>query len=58
MRDENGRDLANWRPDDRPCPRCGKPTEIGDWWDDPPEQGGACIGTLHRCTACDWSDSR
>lgn len=53
-------DLANWRPDpnDRPCPQCGAATMVGDWWDDPPELGGGCIGTLHKCTQCDWFDRR
>lgn len=46
---------ANWREGDRPCPECGAPTETGDWWDDDEANGGAMIGTLHRCTKCDWS---
>jgi hypothetical protein len=29
-----------------------------DWWDDPPENGGACIGVRVRCTECGWSEDR
>lgn len=58
LRDADGNDLTNWRDNDQPCPRCGAPTLIGNWWDDPPELGGECIGTLHTCTRCDWFDSR
>lgn len=49
----------SWRPDpgDFACPECGAPTERGDWWDDPPEDGGAIIGYKLRCTRCDWSES-
>lgn len=58
MNDTYGNDLARWLPDDALCPECGAATLIGDWWDDTPENGGACIGTLHKCTRCDWFESR
>ena len=56
-------DLQNWQPSDFICPECGGEAEIGDWWDDPPELGGACIGILRRCvednpsSRCDWFES-
>lgn len=54
-------DLPGWEPSERACPKCGSPTEEGGWWDDHPDNGGACIGTQWRCTregeGCDWADS-
>jgi len=49
-----------WRESSESCPDCGCKTLIGDWWDDPPEQGGGCIGTQHKCTNddCGWWDQR
>ena len=47
----------NWRESDMPCPECGSSTLVGDWWDDSPENGGACIGDLRKCTSCDWFES-
>lgn len=46
----------NWRPCERRCPYCGCAVEVGEWWDDPPEEGGGHIGEQYRCTACDWTD--
>jgi hypothetical protein len=51
-------DLIDWRPSDEKCQECGADTLIGDWWDDEPEAGGACIGSLHKCTKCDWFAER
>ena len=39
---------------DDPCPKCGGPCIIYDWWDDPPEDGGACLEIVRECTVCDW----
>lgn len=53
-------DLDNWRESDFPCPECGAtPTQVGDWWDDHPDSGGACIGDKRRCVAegCDWFET-
>jgi len=55
--DDEGPD-EDWEPSHEPCPQCGGPTLTAPWWDDPPEFGGACIGSLHQCTVCDWFDSR
>jgi len=49
---------GTWRPSDEPCPECGSATEVAPWLDDLIENGGACIGTQHSCTACDWYVSR
>lgn len=51
-------DLTDWQPDDGKCPKCSAPTLIGNWFDDHPDNGGACIGTLHMCTQCDYFESR
>lgn len=32
------------------CPKCGLTMTEEPWWDDPPELGGACIGTMWVCT--------
>lgn len=48
-----------WTPTDRPCPECGQPEASRGWWDDSPENGGACIGEQRTCTndACEyWED--
>lgn len=31
------------------CEDCGTEMNAEGWWDDAPENGGACIGTLYRC---------
>ena len=48
----------NWQLTDRPCPQCGKPILRGDWWDDHPDNGGALIGHLQKCSdeACDYRE--
>lgn len=39
------------------CPDCGtEPLRTKPWWDDPPELGGACIGTTYYCSECDWEE--
>lgn len=48
----------DWEPTDRTCPKCGASTERSDWWDDPEENGGAVIGSLYRCTRCDWTEEQ
>ena len=50
--------LTNPRPFDKPCPECGAPVILSDWWDDPEEYGGACIGVSLDCTQCDWDETR
>lgn len=39
------------------CPRCGDEVYPESWWDDPPEMGGACIGTMYVCEPCDWMET-
>jgi hypothetical protein len=48
-------ELENWQPCGT-CPECGSPAERGNWFDDHPNNGGACIGHKDRCTsdACDY----
>lgn len=31
------------------CPECGAPVVMRGWWDDSPENGGACIGAQYKC---------
>jgi len=50
-------ELIGWHECDRRCPDCGSPAEEGNWWDDHPDNGGACIGSIWRCTReCGWAD--
>lgn len=44
------------RDENRTCPECGDWVLVGDWWDDPPEDGGAIIGTRLRCESCEWGE--
>ena len=47
----------DWQPSDRTCPECGRRVWEAPWTDDPPEIGGACIGTKYECGDCGWTDS-
>jgi hypothetical protein len=48
---------SDWDPCDKVCPDCGKLVWEATWFDDPPELGGAAIGTKWECGDCGWSDS-
>ena len=46
-----------WEESDRQCDDCKKLAWEAHWYDDPPSQGGACIGMKYECGDCGWVDS-
>lgn len=50
-------DEDGWIESDRECPQCQKLVWVSGWWDDLPENGGACIGMRLACGDCGWSDT-
>lgn len=50
-------DGNEWRESDRICHQCRRRMWEADWWDDPPEMGGACIGAMYECGDCGYRES-
>jgi DNA-directed RNA polymerase subunit RPC12/RpoP len=46
----------DWKQTEIVCPDCELLIWQAPWWDDLPENGGACIGTHYRCGNCGYSD--
>lgn len=46
-----------WRESGKECSTCGALMWARPWWDDSPEDGGACIGTWYSCGDCGDYDS-
>lgn len=46
-------DSDDYSESDRACPQCKNVTMwVSSWWDDPVENGGACIGEIYTCGNC------
>lgn len=47
----------DYEESDKVCEKCkDKRMWISGWYDDSPEMGGACVGTMYECGDCGETD--
>jgi len=51
-------DGGEWEESDVVCEHCGRLMWQAEWWDDPPEIGGANIGWRYKCGTCGHYEER